>query len=140
MLNYQDHLKTESKYDRSYLKTEPRLKTEPQSPTPLSPPPPPEVHLSYLGLIPVKHQPADIDTVGISVLPEVELPTEDLDTSDLYTLNVNQISDVISQPLDQYQLPSADFTYFENPFQNPFQSPISDWSSMELGFDALLDD
>jgi len=131
MINCEDYFKTEDELSN--------LKTEPLSPRSSisyasSPSPQPEHNLEYEHLA-VKeellHAPHhQEDLVGISDLLEFQLPSVDLNTSDLMTFDLGM--DVIgSHEHHQHSEHSLGF-------ENPFESSISEWNPLELGLDELL--
>lgn len=132
IINCEDYFKTED--ELSNFKTEPLSPRSSISST-SSPSPQPNLHLDYLTSIPVKqellHAPHhQEDLIGISDLLEFQLPSVDLNTSDLMTFDLGM--DVIggSQEHNDTTIPIS--------FENPFESSISEWNSMELGLDDLL--
>jgi len=130
MSTYEDCLKTEPLEDLCYLKT------EPVSPPYSSPDSPVKAPCSQADMV-----------AGISDLLEIQLPTVDLNTSDLMTFDLGLDSVISSGCVPQQLQPSQVglqpplmglSTHLD--FENPFKSSISDWSSMELGLEDLLDD
>jgi|ERR1712179_629184 len=130
MINYEDYFKTED--ELSDLKTEP-LSPRSSISTDSAPSPNPEHYFECS--VPVKqellHAPHHQEDLGsISDLLEFQLPSVDLNTSDLMTFDLGM--DVIENQEHQHS------ETHDLGFENPFESSISEWNSMELGLDDLL--